>query len=151
MKKALNALELTSIIACLSFLLYSGLANGQGSEANRRYRVIAYKSGNSGIWSMSNETVVTPTMTLYVPNTFTPNGDGLNDTFGVYGQSVREFSMQVFDRWGEKVFESADPNQTWDGTYHGQMSPQGTYVYKIYAQGPDGRKSAKNGVVNLIQ
>ena len=143
--------ELTLMAACIGGIFYSTFADAQSVNYTRKYRVIAYKAGNTSITSTSNETVVIPTMSLYIPNSFTPNGDGMNETFGAYGESVNGYTMQVFDRWGELVFESSGINNKWDGSYKGKMAPQGSYVYKITAQGPDGRIAAKKGTVNLIQ
>ncbi|MFZ6050557.1 DUF7948 domain-containing protein [Halocola ammonii] len=53
---------------------------------------------------------------IYVPNTFTPDGDGLNDVFRAYGDNIREFHMQIYDRWGQLVFESFSVDEVWDGS-----------------------------------
>lgn len=68
---------------------------------------------------------------LYVPNAFTPDGGGLNDVFYAEGYGIQEFEMLIFDRWGEIIFTSSDMSVGWDGTYFGQNSPIGVYVYKI--------------------
>ncbi|MDO8999774.1 MAG: PKD domain-containing protein [Bacteroidota bacterium] len=70
--------------------------------------------------------------TIFVPNTFTPkNGDGLNDVFLVKGINFNEFTMLIFDRWGEKIYETNDPSQGWNGTFKGQECKMDTYIYKI--------------------
>ncbi len=122
----------------------------QTYQYSRKYRVTAYKYGNNSITSLSNETEVVPSMYIYIPNSFTPNGDGLNDTFGISGQAINTFSMQIFNRWGEKVFETKNASQTWDGTFNGQKVQQGVYVYKITAANNTGRKSAKEGTVTVV-
>ncbi len=71
-----------------------------------------------------------PFAKIYIPNAFSPNGDGNNDVWAVLGDSVRINSITVFNRWGEKVFE-ADSNTGWDGTYQSQLQPAGVYVYYI--------------------
>lgn len=64
------------------------------------------------------------------PNTFTPNGDGLNDAFsGIAHCPVDRYHMVVFNRFGEKVFEGFNPADRWDGTYKGKAQPSGAYVY----------------------
>ncbi|MBL7922175.1 MAG: gliding motility-associated C-terminal domain-containing protein [Bacteroidia bacterium] len=69
---------------------------------------------------------------IFIPNTFTPlNADGLNDVFTVKGINFNEFNMMIFNRWGEKIHETNDPVQGWDGTYKGQNCKSDTYVYKI--------------------
>ncbi len=70
---------------------------------------------------------------LFFPNAFTPNSDGNNDVFSPVGNTttVASYHMTIFNRWGQKVFESNDPDTGWDGTYNGSLSSIGTYVYKV--------------------
>jgi gliding motility-associated-like protein len=70
---------------------------------------------------------------FYMPNAFTPNGDGDNDIFRPYGVDInyRIYSFQIFNRWGHLLFESANPDQGWDGRHRGKDVPEGVYVWKI--------------------
>lgn len=69
-----------------------------------------------------------------VANAFTPNGDGVNDCFGIkYWGYIARFEMAVFNRWGERVFYSQNPDQCWDGSFKGKMQSPGTFVYYIKA------------------
>lgn len=93
---------------------------------------------------------------IYVPNAFTPNGDGNNDIFKVYGNGFKTFRFLIFNRWGEKIFESFDPNHGWDGTYMGKEMNPGVYVYYIdieFASGkiPPEYYIYKKGSVTLIR
>ena len=72
---------------------------------------------------------------FYLPNAFTPNGDGLNDIFMPTALDILNFEFEVFTTWGEKVFSSNNPQQGWDGTYKGKNCPQGIYLYKIRFKG----------------
>ena len=67
--------------------------------------------------------------TVYVPNAFTPNEDGENDFFSVYGKNIKDIKFDVYNRWGEKVFEALDLSKSWDGTYKGQKVNPGVYVW----------------------
>jgi gliding motility-associated-like protein len=69
--------------------------------------------------------------TLYVPNAFTPNGSGPNELFMAYGTEITEFQLDIFDRWGEQIFESQNLNEGWDGKFRGRMVEQGVYIWKI--------------------
>jgi gliding motility-associated-like protein len=70
-----------------------------------------------------------------VPDAFTPNGDGKNDCFGVrYWGDVQEFSLNLYNRWGELVFHADQPSQCWNGIYKGQRQPGDVYVYLIKAK-----------------
>ncbi|NIG56630.1 Ig-like domain-containing protein [Chitinophaga sp. Cy-1792] len=88
---------------------------------------------------------------FFVPNAFTPNGDGRNDVFKAYGSGIREITLQVYTQWGEKVFESNDATRGWDGTYKGRQQPVGVYVYALKAVMLDGAVITKKGSVNLIR
>lgn len=70
---------------------------------------------------------------LYVPNAFTPNGDGKNDFFMSKGDGILQFEMSIFDRWGNKIFYSNDLNKGWDGKVSGnsEVAQKDTYVYVI--------------------
>jgi gliding motility-associated-like protein len=136
----------------LGVLLVAGLSNKASCQVqySRKYRVIAYKAGDPSVFSVSNEVEIIPAMSLYIPNTFTPNGDGLNDTFGIAGEAIKGFNIQVFNRWGELIFESGNANERWDGTFQGKKVPQGSYVYKLTAQSPTGKRVNREGQLNVI-
>ncbi len=74
---------------------------------------------------------VIPNYDVFVPNVFTPNGDGTNDTWGIFGNlpGIKQIEIAVFNRIGEKVYQSNDVNFQWDGTYKGAPAPPGVYVY----------------------
>ena len=89
---------------------------------------------------------------IYVPNTFTPHdGDRFNSTFfaSVYGIST--LNVQIFNRWGEMIFESNDPRFKWDGTYNGAICQDGTYTYKINYSANSGFVGFLVGHINLIK
>lgn len=93
---------------------------------------------------------VTNNLILMVPSAFTPNGDGVNDVLNVYGVSVNSLKFMVFDRWGEKLFETTNPDEGWDGTFKGKMQPAGVYAYYVDAVFDDGqRKQIKGGTTIL--
>lgn len=71
---------------------------------------------------------------LYVPNAFTPNGDGINDLFQVHSSGmsqIDDFTLKLFDRWGRFLFEANDPSIVWDGKINDQDAPGGIYVWTI--------------------
>jgi len=68
----------------------------------------------------------------FIPNVFTPNGDGINEGFGPKGiEFNREYKFTIYNRWGEIVFYTEDPNETWDGQYQNKPCPIGVYIYRI--------------------
>jgi gliding motility-associated-like protein len=88
--------------------------------------------------------------TLFVPNAFTPNANGRNDIFYVYAKGAKDIHLKVFNRWGEKIFESFDLNTGWDGTYKGKLLNPGVYVYYVEVVYLDGNKKTAKGSVTLI-
>jgi gliding motility-associated-like protein len=88
---------------------------------------------------------------IYIPNVFTPNGDGVNETFKVYGYIVKTIHLMIFDQWGEKLFESDSQDRGWDGVYKGKQQPSGVYMYVCKLQLLDGSTVEKKGIINLIR
>jgi gliding motility-associated-like protein len=84
---------------------------------------------------------------LYIPNSFTPNGDGINDVFQVIGNRISEFNIQIFNRWGEEVFISNNQNIYWNG----ENVSIGTYSYKVNVRFEDGKQKSFTGSVVLIR
>lgn len=88
---------------------------------------------------------------LYVPNTFTPDGDGMNDLFLARATEVDDFRLLVFNRWGEQIFTSTALDRGWDGTYQGVGSPIDTYAWRIDLRELNGRERTVFGHVNLVR
>jgi gliding motility-associated-like protein len=90
---------------------------------------------------------------IFIPNAFTPNNDGVNDQFKMFGElsNIYFLDISVFDRWGEKVFESNDPNFEWDGTYRGEPAPIGVYIYVATAVFNNGSHRDFKGSVTLLR
>ncbi len=87
---------------------------------------------------------------LFIPNSFAPDNNGVNDVFGAQGENVTYFNMQIFDRWGELLFSSNSIDQHWDGTYQGKVCKHDAYVYRItYSIGSNSKKT-RLGKVMLI-
>jgi len=88
----------------------------------------------------------------YIPNAFSPNGDGLNDVFRPAGITYQKLSVfKVFNRYGNEVYSGTDPAQGWDGTYKGKPCEAGTYYYLIALVYPDGRTQSYKGDLTLIR
>jgi gliding motility-associated-like protein len=100
---------------------------------------------------VSDEVTVFVNGTLYVPNTFTPDGDGVNDGFFAFATEIAEFRLLVFNRWGEEIYASTQLGQPWDGTYGGVQSPIDTYVWRIDLKELNGKKRTVFGHVNLVR
>lgn len=88
----------------------------------------------------------------FIPNAFTPNGDRLNDGFGVKGwPETKSFELCVYNRWGELVFKTTNVFERWNGEWKGKPQPIGTYVYTIKAQTASCGTVQEKGTVTLIR
>lgn len=84
---------------------------------------------------------------IYIPNAFTPNGDNLNETFKPVTRGALQYRFQIFNRWGDKIFETTDVNIGWDGTFKGQACEATTYVWKLLVSGSKEEKSMTGTVL----
>lgn len=90
---------------------------------------------------------------ILIPNAFSPNADGPleNEVFKAQGRITSDFSLQVFNMWGEKLFETNDINQGWDGTYQNKMSSPGNYIYIVKFTDDIGRPIKLKGNLILLR
>lgn len=80
---------------------------------------------------MCKKIEVDPYPTLYAPNAFTPNGDGTNDVFTIKMSYIDRFLLEIFDRWGELLYETTDQNAGWNGIYQGRLCQEDVYVWRV--------------------
>lgn len=88
---------------------------------------------------------------IFVPNTFTPNGDGENDLLLVRGGNITDMNFSVFNRWGEKVFETTNQSEGWDGRYKSNLAEPAVFVYYLDVKCGDGQTYFKKGNVTLAR
>jgi gliding motility-associated-like protein len=87
-----------------------------------------------------------------MPTAFTPNGDGTNDVFKVFNLKYQKLvDFRIYNRWGQEVFQTADPKKGWDGTFNGTPVDMGVYNYQVIIAYPDGKQKASAGTVTLIR
>jgi len=115
-----------------------------------KFRVRAIQAGNSEMESLSNEVAIRVPLQVFIPQAFSPNGDGLNDTFGVVAESIGAFELSVFDRWGKLLFATNDPSENWDGRFQNELQPVGAYVYRVRADGGQSGTYFKEGTIMLV-
>jgi len=97
------------------------------------------------------EVVVCNKPNIHVPNIFTPNDDGKNDVIFVSGENINRIKFMIFDRWGEKVFETEDVSKGWDGRYRGKMCQNGVYYYLLEVECEANRTYSTSGDITLIR
>jgi len=89
---------------------------------------------------------------LWIPNAFTPNGDGRNDIFMPFGSDIQELSLDIYNRWGEHLFSSNNLSKGWDGTANGNLVQPGVYAFKIsYLTGCSQEYFYKDGYVLVVE
>jgi len=91
---------------------------------------------------------------FYAPNAFTPDGDEFNQTWKFYVSGIDQFNFElmIFNRWGEMIWETHDPNVGWDGTYNGKPVPAGGYTWIANVKGLyNDYKQKFNGTINLMK
>lgn len=126
--------------------------DANASQAMNCYRVIGWESGGTSTSSMSNESCIVLDPRIHTANAFTPNGDGTNDEFTVQGAFLSAYSLEIFNRWGEKIFESTSMDNAWHGeTKSGLLAPEGVYVFVARGVGFEGEKIQRIGSVTLLR
>jgi len=88
---------------------------------------------------------------FFVPNAFTPNGDDVNEVFVPVSRGVKGYSMVIFNRWGQKLFETSNPGSGWDGTFKGRPCTEDVYTWKIDARSSRDRQKNLSGTVLLYR
>jgi len=122
-----------------------------GPLQTTEYIVTGYNSKGCAQNDTINVIVVEDCGEMYVPNAFSPNNDGSNDILYVRGQCLETLTFMVFNRWGEKVFESNDQKVGWDGTYKGELMNTGVFVFRVEGKTYDGKAYSMKGNVTLVR
>lgn len=96
---------------------------------------------------------ITPDFMFYIPNAFTPNGDGINDAFRPYGEGVQwdTYEMRIYNRWGQQIFWSKNVENDWHGTHEGTPLESGVYVYRIGITDLKDARHEYTGKVTLLR
>jgi gliding motility-associated-like protein len=114
--------------------------------------VVTVTSANGCIDHDTINVIIFPEITAYIPNAFTPNGDGVDDVFiPIYAGVTGLMEFAVYNRWGNKVFSTTDRNEGWDGHFKGQDAETGAYVWVIRVRDLTGAEWLKKGDVTLIR
>ena len=113
---------------------------------------VSMVNGTATCYGSANLTVNVLSHTqAFAPNAFSPNGDGNNDVFQIYGEDIKTLDMKVFNRWGELVYSTTNSMAGWDGSYKGQMQMPGVYTYITVITYLDNSQETKKGTVTLLR
>ncbi len=125
-----------------------------GAEVNFPLTEWYYKADNITDFSSSAKRFIlweNSKPDIFIPNIFSPNNDGNNDVLYVRGQGIKELEFVIYDRWGEKIFESTDMTYGWDGTFKNKVLSTAVFTYYVKAIGYGGDAIEKKGNVTLVR
>ena len=125
--------------------------NASPSETTTYYVTV---TAADGCFASDSVTVYVniPCNDLFVPNIFSPNNDGNNDFLCIYGGCIESLEFAIYSRWGQKVFETTDPNECWDGTYKDKPINSETFVYKMVIKlAGESEQILESGNINLVR
>ena len=115
------------------------------------YRIKANEQEGRLEESWSNEICFNFPPLMFIPNAFSPNGNNLNDMFGVTAAAIKTFKMSVFNRWGEQLFVTTDFKLSWDGTFMGAPCEQGVYMFIVEYTSFDDTPYSTKGTFHLLR
>lgn len=104
-----------------------------------------------GIELRSNQITYKYKSVIHVPNAFTPNGDGLNDTLELFGLPSPNASTRIYTRWGKLIYSSSEPSPGWNGFIGRNLAPEGVYLYEVIFEDSDGVKISQKGTFAIIK
>lgn len=120
-------------------------------EGTRTYQIRVVYAGSPPRFAFSNQVVAVGQAIVAIPDAFSPNGDGLNDTWYPRVTFVASMTMEVYNRWGEKIFAGDLSGEGWDGSVNGQPAQAGPYTFLVEATSADGKTVKKTGMLLLIR
>ena len=120
-------------------------------EAGTYYVTLFAENENGCVDSIMKPIYIRPEHYIYVPNTYTPDGNRTNDFFSVHTVNIVELQIAIFNRWGEAIFTANKVDFTWDGTYEGLPVPDGPYIYRIEYRTIDNETGKLIGHVNVLR
>ncbi|MCB0736024.1 MAG: gliding motility-associated C-terminal domain-containing protein, partial [Bacteroidetes bacterium] len=157
LKKANNGFETIATLAS-NVTSYEDVGAYFDADQGWCYRIVAVQDAGSEYASLSNEICFDAQAELVIPNAFTPNNDGLNEAYFVYSDAIKPatedietFNMKIYDRWGERIFESNSPHNYWDGTKNGNLVPVGRYMVVINAIKRNGEEINYSGIIMVLK
>ena len=124
---------------------------GDEDSYRRCFRIKGYENVAKPEVTWSNEICFYFSPDIFIPNAFTPNGKEPNDVFHTVTNAIKEYEIQIYNRWGELLFQTTDRNEGWDGTYKGSMAPVGVYFYLVTFSDYQDKSFQKTGTIHLLR
>ena len=125
--------------------------SGSSSSYRLCFRVKAFENVGGMQESWSNELCFNFSPNVFIPTAFSPNKDNINEEFFTVNTAINTYKLQIFNRWGEKLFETEDPNGKWDGTSKGNAQQMGVYVAVVTFTDFQGKAYEKSATFTLLR
>jgi gliding motility-associated-like protein len=120
--------------------------------ANGTYTVTLIASNGTCLDTATAIIVVDVATSIVIPNIFSPNGDGVNETFMIMCTGMKSLTCDIYNRWGQLVYTLNGPNEVWDGKLNnGNQATEGTYYFMLNAVGLDGKTYSYQGPLTLVK
>ncbi len=140
----------------------SSQAENSSTLPNPTHTYAAWKDGTYNVWQYIQNTYgckdsimhpieILPNWTFYIPNAFTPTGDEINDGFRGTGMNIHDYTIWIFDRWGNLVFTSHDLDEYWNGKMHGNLVQEDVFVWKVKFKDVFDGKHERHGIVTVVR
>ncbi|HOZ87579.1 MAG TPA: gliding motility-associated C-terminal domain-containing protein, partial [Bacteroidia bacterium] len=130
----------------------SGLEATYFFEEAGLYPVVLTVKNIYGCWDTIVKAIeVLEDLNLYIPDAFTPNGDGKNETFQPKGTNIAKYELRIYDRWGQKIFQTENFEDSWDGTFKGAPCKNDVYVWEINTNKANGKRRYLTGKILLCR
>ncbi len=123
----------------------------QEEQGRSQFARLVYTYPNAGLTILSNTVNLQFQFVGFIPEAFTPNGDGLNDQLQVFGLATNELMFRVYNRWGEIIATSRDPKNLWDGLVGSEKAPEGKYFYQLIFDNIEGEVTRQQGSFVLLR
>jgi gliding motility-associated-like protein len=134
-----------------TYLNYSDVSNPTSTPLANISYVVYVMDGNGCSATDTVNINVDDATNIFIPSAFSPNNDGQNDVLYVRGKGIKELNFIIYDRWGEKVFETTDKTIGWDGTYKGKNLSTAVFTYYVKATYYDGNEIENKGNITLVR
>jgi len=118
---------------------------------NQTFMVVVTDSLGCTDTTYANINTTMPCVEVFIPTIFSPNNDGLNDEWKIIGTCINDININVFNQWGELIFNTNDQNQSWKGDFKGKPVPTDQYTYKVSVVYSDGSAETFSGYVNVVK
>jgi len=113
--------------------------------------LVAYGSGTCQNDTAYENIIIGEQVIVFIPNAFSPNSDGINDVFDISGTGIKSYTFNIYDRWGEQLFEATPGHTGWDGTFKGAQVPESIYIYQLDVTDIEGQHHYLSGNITLMR